>query len=227
VFHREFDDFARQRNFAQHLTDTDWVLSIDADERPTTRMPAEVMRRIEFGRHRAYRVSIHSQIFGRCLRYCGTQDDRPVRLFRRGEARWQGDVHEALVHRGRAGALNHGLEHATIPDARAFLVKMNRYCRLEAQRRLEAGISPHWADRWIRPPREVCRRLFWKLGILDGPAGWAFCALSGLSEFVLADRHRRGWQVASPDFGAPRHFSIIPPHETAVDSPRQLARAAV
>ena len=46
------------------------------------------------------------------------------------------------------------------------------------------------------PLREVFRRLVWKRGILDGPEGWAFCLLSGLSEWVLADRHRRLWCAA-------------------------------
>ena len=37
-------------------------------------------------------------------------------------------------------------------------------------------------------------RLFFKQGLFDGPAGWKFCLLSGLYEWVLADRHRRFWR---------------------------------
>ena len=42
---------------------------------------------------------------------------------------------------------------------------------------------------------EVARRLLWKQGCFDGPEGWAFCTLSGLSEWVLASRHRRLWSA--------------------------------
>jgi len=57
-----------------------------------------------------------------------------------------------------------------------------------------AGRRPAWYAPWLAPPREVFRRLFWKQGLLDGPAGWAFCLLSGLSEWVLARKHRRLWR---------------------------------
>jgi hypothetical protein len=40
----------------------------------------------------------------------------------------------------------------------------------------------------------VFRRLIWKQGWLDGPAGWTFCLLSGLSEWLLASEHRRLWR---------------------------------
>ena len=80
---RPFDTFAGQRNHALDLATGDWVLSIDADERPTPRLVAEIRRRIRTARHAAYRVPIRSSIFGRTFRRSGTQDDRPVRLFRR------------------------------------------------------------------------------------------------------------------------------------------------
>ena len=39
---RPFDGFAEQRNQALKLATGDWILSIDADERPTPRLAAEV-----------------------------------------------------------------------------------------------------------------------------------------------------------------------------------------
>ena len=186
--------FAAQRNHAIRLVTADWVLSIDADERPTRRLIAEVLERIRFARHSGYRVPIRSSIFGRPMRGCGTQDDCPLRLFRRRSACWVGDVHEVLRVSGPVGRLHGSLEHQTLPDLHAFLAKMHRYTLLEAQSRVAAGRPPRRHARWIAPAAEVFRRLIWKRGLLDGPEGWAFCLLSGLSEWVLADRHRRLWQ---------------------------------
>lgn len=191
VASRRFDTFARQRNYALRLAAGDWVLSIDADERPTPPLAAEIRRRIERSRVAAFRVPIRSRIFGRRLRLSGTQDDCPVRLFRRHAARWTGDVHEVLRVSGRVGRLYHWLKHETTADLETFLAKMHHYARLEAKRRAAAGHRPHWYDAWLAPPREVVRRLIYKRGLLDGPAGWAFCLLSGLSEWVLAREHRR------------------------------------
>ncbi|MFH1922573.1 MAG: glycosyltransferase family 2 protein [Planctomycetota bacterium] len=195
---RLLDTFARQRNHALALATGEWVLSIDADERPGTRLAAEVQRETERARYAGFRIPIRSSIFGRTFRASGTQDDCPVRLVRREAAHWVGSVHEQLRVSGGVGRLQGWLRHQTLPDLDAFLAKMHRYTMLEARARVEAARRPRRRDAWIQPAREVFRRLVWKRGFLDGPEGWAFCFLSGLSEWVLAERHRRLWQSAQP-----------------------------
>jgi glycosyltransferase involved in cell wall biosynthesis len=223
---RPFDDFAAQRNYALGLAGGEWVLSIDADERPLPGMPAEVRERTFEGQAAAFRVPIQSTIFGRRFRYSGTQDDRPVRVFHRDAASWEGDVHEVLRVKGKTGLLRQGLEHHTLPDVAAFLTKMERYTTLEAQARMAAGRPPRPRDRWIAPVREVFRRLVWKKGLLDGPEGWAFALLSGLSEWVLADKQQKLWSVSawSGERGArsselPLRLPRPAPH-TALRAPR-------
>ncbi len=193
VIARPMDDFASQRNCALDHARGDWVLSIDADERPGPGLAAEIRRRIARGAQAAYRVPIRSWIFGGRVRRAGTQDDCPVRLWLRGWARWQGPVHERLQVEGRIGRTDAWLVHRTLPNLDAFLAKMHRYTRIEARARVEAGRAPQWRDAWLAPAREFLRRLVWKQGALDGPHAWAFCALSGLSEWVLAREHRRLW----------------------------------
>ncbi len=191
VLSRRFDTFAEQRNHALQCATSEWVLSLDADERPTSRLVREICCRISQPQPNAFRVPIRSSIFGRPVRRSGTQDDLPVRLFRREAARWVGHVHEVLRVGGRVGRTMNWLTHRTMPNLQTYLVKMHRYTRLEATARAAAGKRPTWRDFWIAPPREVFRRLIYKQGLLDGPAGWAFCLLSGLSEWVLAREHLR------------------------------------
>ncbi len=220
---RRFDTFARQRNQALRMAAGDWVLWIDADERPTPRLTAEIRRAMRRGRCAGYRIPIRSSIFGRRFRGCGTQDDCPVRLAHRHAARWAGSVHEVLRVSGRVGRLRSWLEHRTYPDLHAFLAKMHRYTALEAKARVAAGRAPRRCDAWVAPVRETLRRLIWKHGILDGPEGWAFCLLSGLSEWVLAGRHRRLWSPvrSEPSDDAPH---AAPPR--SIDGDRE-SRAAV
>jgi glycosyltransferase involved in cell wall biosynthesis len=190
-----FDTYSQQRNRALELAQGDWILSIDADERPTPQLVDEIRATIAVPRCEAYRVPIRSRIFGRRLRYSGTQDDRPIRLFRRGQARWTGDVHEVLEVSGRVSRLRGWLEHETLPDLPAFLGKMQRYTSLEAGERLRRGRPPRRRDLWLAPAAEVFRRLIWKKGCFDGPEGWAFCLLSGVSQWVLARKHHQLWRM--------------------------------
>ena len=218
VAERRFDGFAAQRNYAASLTACDWILSIDADERPSAALAAEIRERTQSPRYAAFRLKIESRIMGRRLRRCGTQDDRPVRLFRAGAARWLGDVHERLHVRGRVGALQNRLSHTTQTDLDVFLTKMHRYTTLAARRRVAAGVPPRRFARWLEPPREIFRRLIYKQGIFDGPAGWKFCLLSGLYEWVLADRHLKLWrarvaQVLEP--GSPQDARGVRQHLTS------------
>ena len=144
VVSRKLDSFARQRNFAVQVAGGDWVFSIDADERPTPRLIDEVRSRVARCPQQAFRVPIRSTILRRPLRWSGTQDDCPVRLFRRQSARWVGDVHEVLDVAGRVGCLEHWLEHETLPDLPAFLAKIEHYTTLEARARVAAGRRPAW-----------------------------------------------------------------------------------
>lgn len=193
-----FDTFARQRNRAIDLSRSDWILSLDADERPTPRLVDEIHRALARSRYAAYRIPIRSEILGRPVRRGGTQDDRPIRLFRRAAARWCGDVHEVLEVKGRVGRLSGWLSHRTLSDYAAFLEKIDRYTALQAAERVRIGQAPRLLDAAIAPPREVFRRLIYKLGLLDGPTGWQFALLSGYSEWMLARRHRRLWAARKP-----------------------------
>ncbi len=196
VLEHAFDTYAAQRNRAIAAAQSQWVLSIDADERPTPYLVEELRGRILWSSHVAYRVPIRSRIFGRRMRFSGTQDDRPIRLFARELCRWQGDVHEVLNAPGRIGMLQGWLDHDTLPDLSAFLSKMERYTTLEASRRVADGVPPRFRDQWLAPAVEIARRLVWKGGLLDGPQGWAFCLLSGLSQWVQGHKHRCLWQHA-------------------------------
>ena len=190
---RPFDNFAAQRNAGLSAASGDWVFFVDADERPTPRLVRELRRRIASENVTGYRVPIRIIIFGRRFRFSGTQEDRPLRLVRRSAGFWKGDVHERFAAAGPIGLLHSHLEHITLPTVPAFLGKMQRYTTLAAMARVERGVPPRRRDTWLRPALEFCRRLIWKQGWLDGPEGWAFCGLSGLSEWVLARKHRKLW----------------------------------
>jgi len=185
---RTFDDFAHQRNAALDLVSGDWVFAVDADERATPELAAEVRSVISdpAATHVGYRVPIRSIILGRSFRYSGTQNDRPMRLFRRGAGRWVGAVHETVDLQGTAGQLKNALEHRTIPNMQTFLGKLNLYTSLEAIRFFKEGRRVRVYDLAVRPFWTFVKLYLGKQGFRDGIEGFVFCAMSGLS---VAIRH--------------------------------------
>ena len=189
---RTFDDFAAQRNAALDLASGEWVFAIDADERATPELAAEIRRVTSDSRHghAGFRVPIRSIILGRPFRYSGTQHDRPLRLFRRGMGRWVGAVHETVELQGSAGLLANALQHRTIPDMQTFLRKLNEYTTLEAIKFEREGRRTRATDLALRPFWTFAKLYLGKQGFRDGLEGFAFCSLSGLSVAVRHWKHR-------------------------------------
>jgi glycosyltransferase involved in cell wall biosynthesis len=189
---RPFDDFAAQRNAALGLATGDWVLAVDADERVTPDLAAEIRRVIGPGSSPAsgFRVPIRSVILGRHFSHSGTQHDRPLRLFRRDAGRWTGAVHETVDLAGEAGQLTHHLTHSTIPDMQTFLHKINHYTTLEAENFRRQGRETRAVDLAVRPAWTFLKLYLGKQGFRDGLEGFTFCALSGLSVAVRHWKHR-------------------------------------
>jgi len=189
---RLFDDFAAQRNAGLAIAGGDWVFAVDADERATPDLAAEVRRAVNDpgAAHVGYRVPIRSVILGRPFRFSGTQHDLPLRLFRRDRGRWVGAVHETVELAGPAGRLRNPLEHRTIPDMQTFLRKINEYTTLEAAKLEREGRAFRAADLAARPPWTFLKLYLGKQGYRDGLEGLAFCTLSGLSVAVRGWKHR-------------------------------------
>jgi len=189
---RPFDTFAAQRNAALAASNGDWVFAIDADERVTAPLATEIRAAIadNAAPYVGYRVPIRSVILGRSFDYSGTQNDRPLRLFRRGYGRWIGAVHETVLLRGPSGALHWHLRHKTIPTMEVFLRKLNRYTTLEALEAAREGRPVPRGGLTIRPCWTFAKLYLGKRGYRDGAEGLVFCALSAVSVAVKHWKHR-------------------------------------
>jgi glycosyltransferase involved in cell wall biosynthesis len=192
VIVRPFDDFASQRNAGLDAAKGDWIFSIDADERVTPALAAEIRRVVSdpAATHAGYKVPIKSVILGRAFSHSGTQHDLPMRLFRRRAGSWVGAVHETVDLRGSVGSMRHHLEHRTIPDLDVFLKKISAYTSLEARQFHEQGRPVRVVDLTLRPIWTFAKLYVGKRGYRDGAEGFLFCALSGVSVAVRHWKHR-------------------------------------
>jgi glycosyltransferase involved in cell wall biosynthesis len=208
---RTFDRFSSQRNAALEMASGIWVLSIDADERVTPALAAEIRSALlsDNQDHAGYRVPIRSIILGRRFLYSGTQLDRPLRLFRRDRGRWTGDVHETVELEGGIGTLKHHLEHRTIPDLKIFLSKINQYTDLESEQAFMKGRRPSSFDLWLRPFWTFAKLFILRRGVLDGKEGFLFCLLSGFSAFLREWKLRERWKQAPASPALPLALSGV------------------
>jgi glycosyltransferase involved in cell wall biosynthesis len=179
---RRFDDFGQQRQAAIELARGEWLLFVDADERVSAGLAAEV-RAATAGDAVAFWIPRRNYIWGGWVRGGGWWPDAQLRLFRRDRATFPVDqaVHEVPRIDGHVGTLRCALVHYNYESVGQFVAKQRRYARLDADRRLAAGEAPRPKRLLSAPLREAHRRLVAERGYVDGWRGALLGLLTALS----------------------------------------------
>lgn len=166
--------FGVQKNRALAMANCDWVLSIDADERLSVELQTEVQQVLVQPFADAYCYPRLSSYCGQYIHHSGWYPDPVTRLFRRGSARFSGDiVHEKLVVEGQVSPLRSQLLHESFPDFETVLDKVDRYSSAGAQRLLSKGKSSSFPKALGHGLWAFVRTYFLQLGFLDGWMGLA------------------------------------------------------
>jgi glycosyltransferase involved in cell wall biosynthesis len=175
---KNFENFAAQKNAAIQKASGEWVLSIDADERLSSELAAEIQQVLKTSEHNGYWVRRENFIFGRHMRYGAQRDDLQLRLFRRDKAEFQGTVHERVELQGTCGQLTHSMQHHSTENLADYFRRFPLYTELEAQKIYSKGIKPSAVHILLKPIAEFIYFYFLRLGFLDGLAGLQYQILS-------------------------------------------------
>jgi (heptosyl)LPS beta-1,4-glucosyltransferase len=193
---RPMTNFAEQRNFANSLAKSDWILHLDADERATPELLEEIRSATASSEQfNGYRVPTLNIIFGAPLRHGGWYPSYHVRLQRRGKVNWGRDVHELAEVSGGLGTLKQPIVHNSHPDVAGFVEKLNRYTTMEASRDTRSSSALAWRAALEPGPYFVYKYVVQR-GFLDGWRGLtiglllAFYRCTGYLK-ALELRHRR------------------------------------
>jgi glycosyltransferase involved in cell wall biosynthesis len=163
---------------------SDWVLSIDADERVTPALRDEILAAMTSGRHDAYRLPRLSRFCGRFIRHAGWYPEPVLRLFRRGEARFSDDlVHERVVASGSVGMLREPLMHYTYADYTEVLTKIDRYSTLGARQAFERGKRATPWTAVVHGLWAFVRTYVFRAGFLDGAQGFGVALMLGEASY--------------------------------------------
>jgi len=170
-FH-EFKGFGRQFNRALSLATGEWVFSIDADERVSPALAAELQAAMNDGRADGYEMPRLSTFCGREMRHSGWYPDYVLRLWRRGKARWTDDlVHPAPVCDGTVARLTQPLNHIAIVRIEQSLKRMDQYSTLAAEMLIARGKRVGFLSGLTHGIWTFLRCYIFRAGFLDGREG--------------------------------------------------------
>ena len=123
----------------------DWVFILDADERITPELAAELREVVHAPQCDGYYVNRRFWFLDGWLLHCGYYPSWNLRFFRHRLGRYEqfagvgstdsgdNEVHEHVLLEGRSGHLRHEMEHYAFPTISIWVEKHNRYSNWEAR----------------------------------------------------------------------------------------------
>jgi glycosyltransferase involved in cell wall biosynthesis len=187
VIEHAWEGFGPQKNFAVGLARHDWVLCLDADERVTPELAAAIAALFDGTQPAtaAYAIARRNRFLGRWLAHGEGYPDWNIRLFDRRRARWSDDlVHEKVVAVGTPARLEGDLLHASAESIDAYIAKQNRYTTVQAGEMHARGQRASAAQLVFSPVARFLRFYVFRLGFLDGLAGFAHIAIGAFASFL-------------------------------------------
>lgn len=188
LIEREFIGYTSFKNWAIPQASHEWVLIVDADERITPELTAEIraLLRDPPAERNAYLVRRRTFFMGRELKHSGLNHETVTRLIRRDACRYrQVRVHEEIdVARNRLGELRQAMLHYSFHSYSELMAKMTRYARLSAEDAKERGKRPSALKMFLNAPLRFFLTYVVRRGFLDGLPGLQVCALSAFGSFL-------------------------------------------
>lgn len=189
----DWPGFGPQKQRALDLATGDWILSIDADERVTPELRAEILAAVASGAADGWRVNRLSSFLGRFMRHGGWHPDRILRLARRDRARFSPDrVHERLLVDGTVADLSAVLLHHSYRSIDEVLEKQRRYAIASAAARRAAGRRGGIGPAFGHALFGFVRLYILKAGFLDG--GHGFVAAVAKAQETFWRYLAAGWE---------------------------------
>jgi glycosyltransferase involved in cell wall biosynthesis len=224
---RPWPGYAAQKNHAAALASHDWLLSLDADERVTPELAAEIRALLGTAGEppkAGYRMPRVTYAFDRWIRTTDWYPDRQLRLYDRRAGRWneQRRVHESVTLTKGAdggmlpdllpGLLQGELQHLGYRGIALHVGTINRYTTLAAEDLAAQGRRAGAIDLLVQGPAAFLRNYLLRGGIRDGVPGFIVSAMNAYYVFLKFAKLRELESAAAR------------PREVGERGPRQLSR---
>lgn len=201
-----FSNHGEQYNVGIDNAQSEWIFLLDADERVTGALAAEVRTELQQPRADVYYVPRRNYFFGRWIRFGGLYPDASIRLLRQGAARYEiRQTHPRIVTTRPTGRFRAPMTHLAYRGVDEYIDKLNRYTSWHAIARLSEMQShrswleivrspvPPWhklrdvTELWPgRPALRFILTYFLRLGLLDGRPGFRLAVLAAVHEYLTS-----------------------------------------
>lgn len=180
----DWPGYGKQQQRGISLATGDWVLSLDADERITEELAAEIRAAIAQPVAEGYRLPRHSSFCGQFMDHGGWRPDYTLRLVRRELAGFtEHFLHAHMTVDGRRADLRSPIVHYSYRDLDDVLEKLNRYSRGAAIDARSQGQRSSFSRALASGFWAFCRTYLLRQGFRDGRLGFALAAYNAQTTY--------------------------------------------
>lgn len=182
-------NFSKWRNLGYKASKHQWLFYLDADERITPLLQAEIINTINspVQKYTYYAIPRANHYLGKRVRYGASYPDYVKRLYQRSNfSGYRGYLHEEPIVKGEIGHFKNDLLHFTHRDLSSMLQKTLSWTDMEAQALYESHHPPVY---WWRFPRMMLTK-FWERLVKqqmwrDGTVGWISAIFESFDTFII------------------------------------------
>lgn len=189
--------FHINKNLAIDACGGDWILLIDADERISSELAAQIKQTVAKNpKENGFFINRRNWFLGGYLKKGGAYPDSVIRLFKKGKGRLpEVSVHEQVRIKGGVGYLRCDIVHFADPTFKRYLLRANRYTDQTAQE-LEKknpgrGPIPVIYYMIVKPLATIVNIYVRHKGYQDGFRGFIWALFSGFHHFYAYVKY---WQ---------------------------------
>lgn len=204
-YQHAFEGHIEQKNYAVGLSEFPYILSLDADEALDETLKKNISDVKENWTCDGYEMNRLTNYCGKWIRHCGWYPDRKLRLFDKRQGKWGGtnphDKFEIAPNQPTGRTKNIGFLRGDILHYSYYTIE-DHYKQIEYFTTINAKASfdngkhaPIW-KLYLAPVFKFIKDYFFRLGILDGQAGWQICRLSAWATYIKYKKLRNLYKPA-------------------------------
>lgn len=191
---RDWEGYAKSKNYLNSLANFEYILSIDADEVLSSKLQKSIADLKKKGLTEVYSVNRLTNYMGKWIKHSGWFPDIKVRLFPKKASRWDGEfVHEELVYDSEKQVvlLEGYLHHYSYYSFEDHRQRADKYSALTAKKQHAAGKHASILKPYLSAIGRFIGMYLIKLGFLDGKMGFKIALISAQSNIFKYKELRR------------------------------------
>lgn len=186
VFVTDWPGHVEQKNRAIDFAPTEWIISLDADERVTEELREQLLEQLaQTPKVSGFSMPRLTWHLGRWIRHGGWYPDRKIRVFDRRLARWAGvNPHDRIEIKGPTIALSGDLLHYSFRNLHHHLEGMDFFTGISGREMELRNERSPLVGMLIRAPWMFFRMYILRQGFRDGFAGFVLAGIGMLYVFL-------------------------------------------